>query len=509
MRKYISRTHAASNNLRTSVAGIFINIILSFFSRRIFVIVLGKEYVGLSSLIGNITVLLSLADFGAASAVIFHLYKALAKKDHTAVSQYLSCYHSFCRLSAFVTVVCGAALLPHLSSFVKDFDDVPALKCAFCIYICSCALGYFFSREQILLFADQKNYVVQLFSFVFGALSAAAECAVLIFTRNYIVYLCTHSLIIFSCDLALAVYVRKTYPEICFSSKLVCPYHQKKLLLREMMFLQPSNISGTLLRTVDNFLVVSLFGVAANGIYSNYNMLLGYAFMLSVTLISALSASVGNLSASESKEKSEKIFYLTSTASFFLINICTCLLFAMSQDIISLWLGNSLSLPHSVSAVLAANFFITALRRTPLIFRDSFGLYKYEKIKPFAELLASVILSVFFGKRMGMGGIYLGQAMSAFFVCLFYEPYILFCHGFEKSVFPYYARMIKYGFVSFLSCAMCYFACRYLPLFSLRFGVCLFIPCTMFFIFFFSSVETKRIMEMILKSPKSYRTKHE
>ncbi len=497
MRKDLTRTHAAANNLKASVAGIFVNIFLSFFSRRIFVTVLGKEFAGLSSLVGNITALLSLLDFGASSAVVFHLYKALSDKDHDSVSGYLSCYHSFCRMSAFLTLVCGVALLPHLPSFVKDFHDARTMYFAFSIYILSCCAGLLFSREQILLFADQKNYVIQLFSFVFGAISTALECAVLVITKSYITFLCTHALLVFLCDLILALYVRRLYPEVSFSSGYICPGWQKKILLKEMLYLQPSNISGTLLRTVDNFIVVYLFGVGTNGIYSNYNMLMGYAFMLSVTLIGALSASVGNLAACESKKKSEGIFALTSLAAFFLINICTVLIFVMSGDIVTVWLGNSLSLPLSVSGILALNFFISAQRKTPLIFRDSFGLYKREKIKPFLELLLSVFLSVFLGKKLGIGGIYLGQALSAFAVCFFYEPYILYRYGFEAKVFPYYLKMAKYTLVTSLSCAASFFACGFISSFWLRIGVCTLVPSLLFLLFFGWSEELSKILKIL------------
>jgi hypothetical protein len=94
-----SRTSSSIKNLRASTAGIFINLIFSFFSRKIFVLVLGKEYVGLSSLIGNITALISLVDFGASTAVTYRLYRALATGDDRSVCAYLHFYRRICALS--------------------------------------------------------------------------------------------------------------------------------------------------------------------------------------------------------------------------------------------------------------------------------------------------------------------------------------------------------------------------------------------------------------------------
>ena len=271
---------------------------------------------------------------------------------------------------------------------------------------------------------------------------------------------------------------------------------------REILFLQPSNIGGTLLRTADNFIVVYLFGVAANGIYSNYNMLLSYASMLSVTLIGALSASVGNLGAAASVKRAEEVFGMTGLASFILVNICTSVLFVMSGDIITVWLGSSLALPMQVSCILAMHFFVNGLRRTVMIFRDGYGLYRKERIKPFLELICSLGFSAYFGKKIGLGGIYLGQMLTSFIICLWYEPYILYKYGFSRSVLPYYAKLLKYGITSVFSCACSYSLCRYIPSFSIRAAVCITVPLLFSIAAFASSRDMKNAISRIISRRK-------
>lgn len=476
MRNTISRTDAASKNLRSSAAGIFINLIFSFFSRKIFVLVLGKEFVGLGSLIGNMTAVLSLVDFGAAGAVTYRLYLPLARGDTEKVSAYLCAYSRVCRISAVLTLFGGLLSAPLLPMLADGFSGEKNLYTVFFIYILMNASGYIFSREKILLLADQKNYVNQLFSYLFGGITVISESLVLIATQNYIAYISVHAVLCFAEDICVAVFVRKKYPHIDFSGRKKPDCAVEQALKREMLMLQPSNISGTFLRTADNFLVVHLFGVAANGMYSNYNMLLSYASMLSVTLVGALSASVGNLGAVASKKRASEVFGITSLASFFLVNICTCVLFVMSGDIITLWLGKGLVLSRGVSSVLAVHFFISGLRSCTLLFRNSYGLYKKEKIKPFAELFLSLFLSSVLGKKYGIGGIYAGQAISSFFLCLWYEPYILFRHGFSMSPFGYYLTVVRYFAICAVSCGCSFAICRILPSFTLRILVCVFVP---------------------------------
>ncbi|MBE6571222.1 MAG: hypothetical protein E7656_03105 [Ruminococcaceae bacterium] len=495
MKNESSRTISSIKNLRASTAGIFINVIFSFFSRKIFVLVLGKEYVGVSSLIGNITALISLVDFGAATAVTYRLYRALATGDDKSVCGYLHFYRRICALSSVLTCVAGAALSVILPKLVRGFDDAVTLYVVFAASILTSAAEYFFMPERVLLFADQKSYVAQLFSYAFGAVTVVADAVVLVVFKSFSAHLLVHSALSILQDIFVVRHVRRQYAKLGISSKKRYDKAFFKDLVREMVSLAPSNIAGTLSRTVDNFIVVSLFGVSQNGVYSNYNMLLSYAAIFSVTVVGAISASVGNLNASASRARSMRIFGMTSLASFFLVNISTTLLFVMSGDIMTAWLGSTMALPFSCSCALAANFFISGVRRVPVVFRDSLGLYRHEKIKSFVDLFASVALSVFFGKKFGIAGIYLGQAVAAFVVCLWYEPYVLFKYGFGTGVWRYYMRLLSYAAVSAASCLCSLSLCHAVGSFSVKFLVCIAVSAVFFFACFAGCRDLSGIFE--------------
>lgn len=54
--------------------------LIAFPARYIFIKTLGVEYLGLNSLFINIVTILSLADLGIGSAIVYSLYAPLAKK---------------------------------------------------------------------------------------------------------------------------------------------------------------------------------------------------------------------------------------------------------------------------------------------------------------------------------------------------------------------------------------------------------------------------------------------
>lgn len=465
----ITHKEAVRRNLFSAVLGIFVNILYSTASRKLFVMTLGGELVGLSSLMGNITVVLSLLDFGAGTALVFRLYAPIAANDTRLCSAYLSFYRKLCFLSAILTFSAGLAVLPFVS-FSGSKEEI----FAFIIFLSTNSLGYLFSAERLLLFADQKNYVSQIFSYIFGGVCVVVEGVVLFATRSYLVYLIAGAVMGLLQELFLCIYIRSLYPEISFSG--VKDKTVQKSLLKEILYVQPSNIAGTLMRTADNFLVVHLFGVATNGTYSNYNMLLGYACMLSVALIGSVSATVGSIGNTATKSRSEEIFRQASILSFFPISVCTCLLFVMSKDIVTLWLDKSYACGGYFPFVLALHFFVIGLKRCTSVFREGFGLYKKERVKPFLELIFSLSLSAFLGKRMGLSGIYLGQCAVSFVFCLWYEPYILYKYGFSKSVLGYYLLMLKFFASGTLSCLCAFALCRCIDGFFVKAAVCAIVP---------------------------------
>ena len=486
MKPTARRGKAAGENLRATLVGIFLNFLYSFVSRRVLVLCMGAEYVGLGSLVGNMAILLTLLDFGASSAVIYRLYRPLAEGDEKSVSEILSYYTRLCRLSCFLTLAAGLLYLPYVPKAAVGFSDTALLYAVYLLRLVPMSVSYLFSPCRVLLFADQKSYIGQWISYAFGGLCVLLESGGLLLLHSYLFGQLCHPLLSLLEDLLIRHCVKKQYPDVSLSGEPVS-LSLRRSMRREIIRLQPTGIAGTLLCTLDNFLVVRLFGVAGNGLYSNYNMLLGYAFMFSVTLIGALSASVGNLGASEKPEKAQKIFLMTCLAAFFPINTAATLLFVLSGDMMTLWLNGSELLPSWGFAALAAHFLIRALRQSVLMFRDAYGLYRREKIKPFAELALSLLFSYFFGKKLGLGGVYVGQALAAFLVCFWYEPWVLYRYGFRARVLPYYRLMLRFLCVSALSCRCGRILCRGIPSLSARFAVCIAVSVLFFFGGFFGT----------------------
>ena len=69
-----SRTTNSLLNFCSSIGAQLIVMIMNFVVRTVFISTLGKEYLGINGLFSNILSLLSLAELGVGSAILFKLY---------------------------------------------------------------------------------------------------------------------------------------------------------------------------------------------------------------------------------------------------------------------------------------------------------------------------------------------------------------------------------------------------------------------------------------------------
>ena len=80
MAKTDSRTSKSIKNSSVALVFYFINLILQFFSRKIFLDYLGAEVLGLNTTATNLLQFLNLAELGVGAAIACTLYKPLAEK---------------------------------------------------------------------------------------------------------------------------------------------------------------------------------------------------------------------------------------------------------------------------------------------------------------------------------------------------------------------------------------------------------------------------------------------
>ena len=88
-----------------------VQIVMNFVSRKLFVIFLTEELLGLNSLLLSILSMLSIAELGVGEAINFSLYKPLAEGDKKTTNAIMKMYQKLYIVIGIAIVVLGIIFL--------------------------------------------------------------------------------------------------------------------------------------------------------------------------------------------------------------------------------------------------------------------------------------------------------------------------------------------------------------------------------------------------------------
>ncbi|MCS4569957.1 hypothetical protein FZ989_00420 [Clostridium perfringens] len=156
--KVQSRIENSIKNISIGLCGQVLNLLLSFINRTIFINTLGEQYLGINGLFSSILSVLSLAELGIGSAIIYNMYKPLADNDNKKKIQMLiNLYRNLYHIIGIVVGILGMLLIPFLDFVIKGNIDIPNLKIIYILFLSNSVLSYFFAYKRSILIADQKK----------------------------------------------------------------------------------------------------------------------------------------------------------------------------------------------------------------------------------------------------------------------------------------------------------------------------------------------------------------
>lgn len=209
-----SRTANSVKNSVVALGVYFMNLVLQFFSRKIFLNHLGTEVLGLNTTATNLLQFLNLAELGIGSAIACTLYKPLFDNDTKTINEIVSLQGWMYRRIALI-VITGAAVL--MCFFPLIFVKMPLpmwyAYSSFGVLLVSALLSYFVNYKQILLSSDQKEYKIQYSYKTTMLVKVLCQIfAIKYFENGYVWWLVLEVLFAVMASVALDMTVRKTYP---------------------------------------------------------------------------------------------------------------------------------------------------------------------------------------------------------------------------------------------------------------------------------------------------------
>ena len=146
-----------------------LTLVTAFVVRTVFVRCLNAEYLGINGLYSNILSMLSLAELGFGTAMVYSMYQPLADKDSQKLQQLMKLYQKVYTIIGTVILFLGLCLVPFLDLLIKDQPDVEGLTFYYILFLLNSVVSYwFFAYRNALLQADQKSYVVTNYNSIFN-----------------------------------------------------------------------------------------------------------------------------------------------------------------------------------------------------------------------------------------------------------------------------------------------------------------------------------------------------
>lgn len=436
------RIHRSVMNIKVGMLFYLLSLPLAFFSRKVFLDCLGAEFIGLTGMLTNIMSYLSVAELGISLSIAYFLYKPLQEDDHEKINEIMSMLAYLYRCIGFVI---GALGFVTSLFFPWWFDNLSCglflVYFAFYSFLASSMAGYIFNYKNILVGANQKQYLVSAYFQSISIAQSIVQIILAYYYRNLYLWVVVGFVFTVIGIILFNYRIRQLYPwlriNIAEGRKNLKNYPD---ILKKTRQILARKLKDLILYRSDDVFVGSFVSVTAVAFYSNYTMITYKLIYLLNILSDGFSAGIGNLLAEGNEKNIMKVFWEMTAFRFLIIGIVIFSLIMFFQPFMVCWLGAEYRLDDIIVYLLILHIFIFQQSILVYKFLESAGLFADVWIS-WLELVVNLIVTFLLAPFYGIVGILLGKIISLFFINFFWKPYYLFSQGFHKSVWVFWKGM--------------------------------------------------------------------
>ena len=439
-------------NAEVNIIFYFLSLFLAFFSRKIFLDCLGAEFIGLTGTLDNILGYLNLAELGIGSCISFFLYKPLQSQNRKEIQEILSVFGYLYRWIGFI--IWGGGTLVSLFFpliFANAELGLGIIYFTFFSFLGSSLIGYFINYRQILLSADQKNYLVAIYFQSANLIRTALQIVLALTYKNLYLWVFVEFLFgVIGC-IILNWKINKEYPWLKTDKsqgrKLLKKYPGILTNTRRIFI---HSIKDFIMGKSDElfiFLFVSLKMVAY---YGNYMLIISKVTFLFKSVLDSVGAGIGNLIAEGDKSNTMKVFWELTTIRHFVAGFLCFAIYHFIEPFIALWLGSEYILDRTILILLVVYVYISNSRGVVDMYNHAYGLYA-DVWSAWTELVINVLTTIICGYYYGIIGILIGKIISLTPIVILWKPYYLFHSGLKLPILTYWNGASRNSLISILS----------------------------------------------------------
>lgn len=443
-----SRTKNTIRNVKTGAIVQIINKLMAFVVRTVFIKMLNSEYLGVNGLFTNVLTILSFAELGIGTAIIFNMYKPVAEHNIEKIKSLMQLYKKAYNTIGIIVFVLGLCVIPFMRFIVKEAPNIKEnLILIYILFLFNTASSYFFTYKKSIISAHQRQSIINNFDSIFYLIKSILEITFLFITKNFIVYLVIEILSTFLENICLSIKANKMYPYLKDKKVKKLNKDESKNIFDNVKSLVIYKFGGVIMNGTDNILISALVNVSTVGYCSNYVLLINSIKSIITSALNGVTGSVGNLNAVGEPKQKEKVFYQITFANYIVYSFCSIAFITLLNPFISVWLGQNYVLEITVPISLAISFFIEGLRNPGYTYRTTLGLFQKGRSTPYIGAVTNIILSILLCKWFGVAGIFIATGIAQLVSYSWIDPYLIHKYEFKTPVSKYFKKYLYYVIV--------------------------------------------------------------
>lgn len=439
-----SRTQKVLLNSSVTFGCQIISLILGFVCRTVFTRMLGAEYLGISGLFTNILTILSFAELGIGSALVYRMYEPLAKKDYKKLHLYMELYKRVYNWIIIVIAVVGIILIPVIPFIVSAPDVKESLTLLYVLYLCQTLVSYVLVYKKSILIADQKSYIVNLYYQIFNIAMNIAQCVFLVLTHDFVIYCLLNIVFNLADNVVCSRRAEKEYPFLNEKPEGKLNKDEIESLQKDVKGLLLTKIASTAFSGTDNIFISSFIGIRYVGILSNYTMFSGIINSIMNKIFDSITASIGNLVATGDRSKSEdvlkKLFFLNTSMYGYL---CLGMLVLLREFVVTIWLDAEYDLSQTIITFMLLELFLRSIHFPLYMTRTAMGRFSEYKGLFAAAAFLNIAMDFILVRPLGITGLFIATIFCRGITYLA-DIWVVYHIELRKPIFDYLSMVAKW-----------------------------------------------------------------
>ena len=470
--------------INNSILGVIYKItilLLGFVTRKIFIVYLGEEILGLNSLYANLLDLLNLAELGIGVAVQYQLYGPLVNNDTEKLSRILSSAKRLYNKIGIFVLSAGFVLSFFIQNLIKSTNyPLWFIRISFLISVTGVALGYFFVHKRLFLQANEEIGLVNIVDLVAKLITVCLSLVTTVIWKNYFLYLLINALYGLTGNIIIYFVFKKKYSTI--KENVTNTGAEDKELTKNLKNVVPMKLSNYIYNSTDNIIISKILGLSTVALYSNYMTIINGLMGIEYLFGNIITSSFGKIIKEVKDNKTVFRYYLFfQYIQFLFTGFATVSLAMLCEPFIKLWIGERFVVGNFVFILLVVDFYVHSMYQPAYVMFGATGKFRDDKYITLASAIMNIAISIIMVNVIGLPGVIIGTLITDLYIWIV-RTYQMVNKYFSESIFLYSLKMLLYTLSVAIGFYVSYVVCRMINVnnlvieLALKLVVCLIIP---------------------------------